>query len=188
MGDVSGKGVSAALVASVLQGILYSQLTDGSSLTEAVESVNRFFCSRGSGRYATVIVSRLYPDGHLEFVNCGHVAPFLISGESVTQLEIEGSLPLGLVPEAKYDNGSKLILQPGDRFLVVTDGVLEAYNAHEEMFGLERLTKSSTAGVKSIEQALNTFVGETSRAVDQQGPKPCGGIRQTAQCPGIVNH
>src|ERR1700739_4759094 len=71
LADVSGKGVSAALLASTLQGMIYSHLTARMPLVEIVSAVNRFFTHKHIGeKYATVIVARIHPDGELEYVNC----------------------------------------------------------------------------------------------------------------------
>src|SRR5579863_3240705 len=93
--DVSGKGVSAAVVASILQGMLYSQLSRDSELPEMMVAVNRYLCEKVAGqKYATLVVARLFNNGQLELINCGHVPPLLVSDDKVTKLE-EGNLPVG---------------------------------------------------------------------------------------------
>ena len=100
--DVSGKGVSAAVVASTLQGMLYSHLAEDSSLPEMIGVVNRFLFEKiGGQKYATLVIARLSPDGELELINCGHVPPIIISGDTVTKVE-EGNVPVGLIPAVKY--------------------------------------------------------------------------------------
>ncbi len=112
--DVSGKGVSAAVVASILQGMLYSQLARDSALPEMIAAVNRFLCDKvGGQKYATLVVARLLESGELELMNCGHVPPLLVSGDSITRLE-DGNLPVGLVPGVDF-HVSRLQLKPGDR-------------------------------------------------------------------------
>ncbi len=84
--DVSGKGVSAAVVASILQGMLYSQLARDSSLPEMIAAVNRFLCDKvGGQKYATLVIARLLGSGELELINCGHVPPLLVSGDTSHQ-------------------------------------------------------------------------------------------------------
>ncbi len=84
LADVSGKGVSAALLASTLQGMIYSQLTAGMPLTEIVAAVNRFFTHKHIGeKYATVIIARIRENGDCEYVNCGHVPPLVVSAGQV---------------------------------------------------------------------------------------------------------
>ncbi len=163
--DVSGKGVSAAVVASILQGMLYSQLARGSSLPEMIAAVNRFLCDKvGGQKYATLVIARLLGSGEMELINCGHVPPLLISGESVTKLE-DGNLPVGLVAAAEFQ-ATRLQLKPGDRLLLVTDGVTEAEDAEGEFFGMERLEGCSKDGFAAIEQAVTDFRGNTALTDD----------------------
>ena len=154
--DVSGKGVSAAVVASILQGMLNSHLAMDSSLAEMMVAVNSFLCEKVAGqKYATLVVARLHPNGQLELINCGHVPPLLVSDDKVIKLE-EGNLPVGLVPGAEYQSSS-LQMKPGDRLLLVTDGVTEAENAEGEFFGTERLESCCQQGLVAIEQSVTEF-------------------------------
>ena len=158
--DVSGKGVSAAVVASILQGMLYSQLARDSALPDIMAAVNRFLCEKvGGQKYATLVVARLMGSGDMELINCGHVPPLLVSGDMVSKIE-DGNLPVGLVPGVEF-HATRLRLNPGDRLLLVTDGVTEAEDAHGEFFGNERLEACCRDGFAAIEQAVNAFRGET---------------------------
>ena len=158
--DVSGKGVSAAVVASILQGMLYSQLARDSPLPEMIAAVNRFLCEKvGGQKYATLVIARLLESGDLELINCGHVPPLLVSGDSITKLE-EGNLPVGLVPGADF-HASRIQLKPGDRLLLVTDGVTEAEDDNGEFFGNERLEDCGRHGFDAIERAVTDFRGKT---------------------------
>ncbi len=158
--DVSGKGVSAAVVASILQGMLYSQLARDSSLPEMMAAVNRFLCEKvGGQKYATLVVARLSNSGELELINCGHVPPLLVSDGKVIKLE-EGNLPVGLVPMVEF-GATKLQLKPDERLLLVTDGVTEAEDANGEFFGNERLESCCAKGLVAIEQEVTNFRGDT---------------------------
>jgi len=100
LADVSGKGVSAAVLASTLQGMVYAHLHARMPLTDIMTSVNRFFTQKHLGeKYATVIITRVRRDGELEYVNCGHVPPLLVSGDQVTRPQ-HGNLPVGLLADA----------------------------------------------------------------------------------------
>ncbi len=158
--DVSGKGVSAAVVASILQGMLYSQLARDSALPEMIAAVNRFLCEKVAGqKYATLVIARLSADGELELINCGHVPPLLVSEGNITKIE-EGNLPVGLVPAAEFQ-AMKVKLKSGDRLLLVTDGVTEAENNTGEFFGNDRLESCCHEGLVCVEQAVSAFRGET---------------------------
>ena len=88
LADVAGKGVSAALLASTLQGMVYSQLSARMPLVDIMAAVNRFFTQKHIGeKYATVVILRISSSGELEYVNCGHVPPLLVSGSTVTRPE-----------------------------------------------------------------------------------------------------
>ncbi|MGA2689901.1 MAG: SpoIIE family protein phosphatase [Candidatus Korobacteraceae bacterium] len=163
--DVSGKGVSAAVVASILQGMLYSQLARDSPLPEMMAAVNRFLCEKvGGQKYATLVVARLTNNGELELMNCGHVPPLLVSGDRITRLE-EGNLPVGLVPGAEFQ-ATRHNLGTDDRLLLVTDGVTEAEDASGEFFGSERLETCCHLGLVAIEQAVTKFRGGTALTDD----------------------
>jgi len=138
LADVSGKGVSAALLASTLQGMIYSQLTAGMGLTEIVTAVNRFFTHKHiREKYATLVIARVRHDGQLEYVNCGHVPPLLVCGREVIR-PAHGNLPVGLMEDAVYES-DHYDLHPGDRLVLVTDGVTEAENDAGDFFDNERL-------------------------------------------------
>jgi len=164
--DVAGKGVSAALLASTLQGMIYSQLVVRTPLTEIVASANRFLTSKRIGeKYATVIIARLRRDGELEYVNCGHIPPLLICGGEVIRPS-HGNLPVGLLPDATYES-DRYSLHAGDRLVLVTDGVTEAENAEGEFFDNERLEVAAKKGtMQDIFSAVSEFCGSTPLSDD----------------------
>jgi phosphoserine phosphatase RsbU/P len=158
LADVSGKGVSAALLASTLQGMVYSHLIARMPLPEIMAAVNRFFTQKHLGeKYATVIIIRVSKTGELEYVNCGHVPPLLVSDGNVSRPE-HGNLPVGLLADAAYE-GDHVHLKPGDRFILVTDGVTEAENPAGEFFDNERLeaVAAKTPNLEDIFSAVNEF-------------------------------
>ncbi|HUK49315.1 MAG TPA: SpoIIE family protein phosphatase [Terriglobales bacterium] len=166
LADVAGKGVSAALLASTLQGMIYSQLVAGTPLTEIVASANRFLTSKHIGeKYATVIIARLRRDGELEYVNCGHIPPLLICNGEVIR-PANGNLPVGLLAEASYES-DHYSLHSGDRLVLVTDGVTEAENAAGEFFDNDRLEVAAKSGnMKEILAAVSSFCGATPLSDD----------------------
>jgi phosphoserine phosphatase RsbU/P len=162
LADVSGKGVPAALLASMLQGMVYSHLIAGMSLPDIVAAVNRFFTQKHLGeKYATVIIARINREGEMEYVNCGHLPPLLISDHQVKRPE-HGNLPVGLLADASYES-DYCKLKPGDRVVLVTDGVTEAENARGDFFDTERLEAVAAKGssLDDIFAALATFCGGT---------------------------
>jgi sigma-B regulation protein RsbU (phosphoserine phosphatase) len=157
LADVSGKGVSAALLASTLQGMIYSQLTAGMPLTDIVTAVNRFFTAKHIGeKYATVLIARVTDAGQLEYVNCGHIPPLVVSAGQVERPS-DANLPVGLLPDAKYES-AHYQLKPGDRLVLVTDGVTEAENAQGDFFEDSRLELAAKiGGLEDIFAAISDF-------------------------------
>lgn len=132
--DVSGKGISAAIMASILQGMIRSELAAKVPLKGVVSHANRFVTQRDlGGRYATVCIFRLEGDGTLEYVNCGHIPPVLITANGIRRLD-SNNPPVGLLPEIEYFS-ARTKLHPGERIVLVTDGVTEASTFDEQMFG-----------------------------------------------------
>jgi phosphoserine phosphatase RsbU/P len=133
LADVSGKGVSAALLATSLQGMIYSHLSSGMPLLDVVAAVNHFFTEKLVGeKYATVLLVRLRRDGDLEYVNCGHVQPLLVCAGEVMRPP-HGNVPVGLLADATFES-ARCQMKSGDRFILVTDGVTEAENAMGEFY------------------------------------------------------
>jgi serine phosphatase RsbU (regulator of sigma subunit) len=141
--DVSGKGLGAALLTTMLQGAL-SAMTLGTDPARVFNHVNRFLCGHAEvGRYATMFFGIIDDDGHLEFINAGHPSPFLIRNGVAEEAFTEGSFPVGLVPEAEY-TAACLKLEPGDTLVLFSDGVTEAMDPNDELYGVPRLKQVLT--------------------------------------------
>jgi hypothetical protein len=137
LGDVSGKGVPAALLVSVLHGAIRSSTTFEHEL--ACERVNRMLCERTAcERFATLFWGVFDPAKQiLRYVNAGHGAPILIRDGQVIRLT-EGGPVLGLLPNARYSVGS-MKMEASDRLILCSDGISEAMNEKEEEFGEKRV-------------------------------------------------
>lgn len=143
--DVSGKGVAAAIVAATLQGIIHSQLMAGYSLAGIAHLLNQFLYERNVSKYVTMVILKIFRDGRVEYMNCGHVQPVVVLGGEVRRLT-ECNLIVGLIPSASYES-AECQLQPGERILIATDGVTEVEDARGESMGeagLERLASLSS--------------------------------------------
>src|SRR5205809_4993645 len=167
LADVSGKGVSAALLANTLQGMIYAQLTAGMPLIEIVTAANRFFTHKHIGeKYATLIMARIRRDGELEYVNCGHVPPLLVCNHEVIRPP-HGNLPVGLLADATYES-DHCSLHAGDRLILVTDGVTEAETARGAFFEDSRLeaVAAKSTSLEDIFSAVANFCGGTPLSDD----------------------
>jgi serine phosphatase RsbU (regulator of sigma subunit)/pSer/pThr/pTyr-binding forkhead associated (FHA) protein len=132
--DVSGKGMSAALLASIVHGMMYAQITSGASLVDAVSAVHTFLCARVSGaKYVTLVALRCRDDGSAELVNGGHVPPLIVGQDGRVHLIEEGDMPVGMLSAATF-HAVPVTLPPGSRMVLLSDGVSEAENPLGEQF------------------------------------------------------
>lgn len=150
--DVSGKGIPAAIVAATMQGIIHAQLISRQSLPDIASLLNQFLFTRNVDKYATMVLLKLFPDGSVEYMNCGHIQPLLIQGSGAKWLG-ESNLIVGLIPGATYSS-ARCMLQPGERILLATDGLVEAENSAGDPFGDDRL--SSIALHQDLNEILDT--------------------------------
>jgi hypothetical protein len=152
IGDVSGKGVSAAMLVAVLVGAIRERAEDSFDPGLMVTRLNRRMMGRSGGHFATCLAAEISPDGVMRIANAGHLPPYL-NGE---EMKIEGSLPLGMLDEAEYPVQS-IVLQPGGRLTFLTDGVVEARNPAKELFGFDRTREISGAGAAAIVEHAQSF-------------------------------
>lgn len=157
LGDVSGKGLKAAMTVSLIVGSLRTLADYTQSPTEILTRLNRRLIGRTDGGFATCLVARVDPDGSVVLANAGHLSPF----HNTTELPVSGSLPLGLAPDAKYEE-TNFNLRESDSLTLYTDGVVEAQNEAGELYGFERVA-ALAASNPSVEKIV-----ETARAFGQK--------------------
>lgn len=162
--DVSGKGVSAALLTSMLQGAFSATASLGQPPEGIARHVNRFLCERAEiNRYATLFYGVLEPEGIFSYVNAGHLPPLLVRAcRTLERLPAE-SFPLGLFVEADY-RAAQCRLAPGDTLVFYTDGVTEAANPAGEFFGLTQLEEAVAANVGASVEELRQRILEAVTA------------------------
>jgi len=161
--DVSGKGLGAALVTTMLQGAL-SGLSMGANPVKVFNHFNRFLCTHAEvGRYVTMFIGIVSSDGVLEYIKAGHPSPLLLRKGEVTELYSEGSFPVGLVPEAEYSL-ERLQLEPGDTLVLFSDGVTEAANPQHQLFEVAGLCRALDGQEGVSVDALQHSVLESVRA------------------------
>jgi len=169
IGDVSGKGIAAALMMASLQASLRSEATRApENLAAAVGSINRLvYEASSSNRYATFFYGQYSPaEGRFDYVNAGHNAPMLFhrssSADTLVRLEPGGTV-VGLLEDAQYLQGS-VRLRPGDVLVAFTDGISEAMNLDDEEWGEERLMEAiQTARGASAEELLKHLFEAATR-------------------------
>src|SRR5271157_4196394 len=169
--DVSGKGVSSALLASLLQGALITATDHPGAMGHRMERLNRFLMDRTGGeKYATVFYCLLELDGRLSYVNAAHCPPIIVRvGGELSTLKATG-MPVGLMEPVEFGVAEER-LAPGDKIVIYTDGVTEAQNAAGEFFGKKRLreivTAHAAASCQSLHDAIQQAVTEFTEGAPQ---------------------
>ncbi|MEI6433902.1 MAG: SpoIIE family protein phosphatase [Bacteroidota bacterium] len=140
IGDVSGKGVPAAIFMAVSRTLIRATGLKGIPTEECMHYVNNLLCNESvSCMFVTVFYGILNTlTGEVEYVNAGHNPPYHLSKDGIRKLEMTGGVILGCMEEFKYKS-AKIQLAPGDRLFLYTDGVTEAFNTQDEAYGDDRL-------------------------------------------------
>jgi hypothetical protein len=151
-GDVTGKGLKAGMLVALLVGAIRTVVRFSDDPVVVLGELNQRLMGRGDAQ-ATCLALRIEADGKATLANAGHVAPYL-NGE---ELPMEGALPLGM-SEGFDASVMRFQLKPGDRLMLISDGIVEATDANGKLFGFERVhellrTATSAAGVASAAQA-----------------------------------
>jgi sigma-B regulation protein RsbU (phosphoserine phosphatase) len=159
LADVSGKGVSASLLSSMLLGCLQMQMRAGLPLDEAMNRLNRFLCEKSSSsRFATMFSFTLGPDGHGRYISAGHNPTYLFRAATGQIEELaSNNMIVGAFQFATYE-AATLNMNPGDVLLAYSDGLTEAENPQGEMLGEEAVKNvilaASPTGSQQLEQKL----------------------------------
>jgi serine phosphatase RsbU (regulator of sigma subunit)/pSer/pThr/pTyr-binding forkhead associated (FHA) protein len=137
--DVSGKGVSSALLASLLQGTFFMASGDSSHIESTMSRLNNFLLERTRGeKYATMFYCILESSGLLSYSNAGHPAPFLVSADGRLRKLHTSGMPVGMLEGAQFQM-VQTQLTPGDKVVIYSDGLTEAEDAEGHFFDTERL-------------------------------------------------
>jgi hypothetical protein len=152
VGDVSGKGLKAAMTGMLAIGALRILAVEGLGPAAILMRLNSELVNTSNGGFVTCFCGVLDASGNLRYANAGHVAPFCNGRE----IEVTGALPLGIDPNTGYEE-STLALDPGDRLTLLSDGVVEAQSATGELFGFERTREISAQTAQSIAEQAQRF-------------------------------
>jgi len=163
--DVSGKGISAALVMSTLQASLRALLVGVHSFERLLEEMNEMVRDfTGGNIYLTLFLALLDNQSRkLHYINAGHNPPVLVRANGAMELLEEGGTVLGLLPRVRY-NRAHVDLHPGDVLVMYTDGVVEATNPAGDMFGMEAIARSveATRPNTTAETVLNRILSDVN--------------------------
>jgi sigma-B regulation protein RsbU (phosphoserine phosphatase) len=174
--DVAGKSIPAAMLMATFQASLKTLSTAQVPLEELVANMNRYACSNSQGglRFTTAFLAEYDAARRIfHYINAGHNNPILRRASGLIERLDVGGLPLGIMPEAKYESAS-VALAPGDWLIIFTDGLVEAENARQDEYGESQLltvintSTSSTPAemLKRMLAELDLFVGNTPQHDD----------------------
>lgn len=182
IGDVSGKGIGAAMLVAVLVGAARTRAAQDFDPIAMLQTLDERLNGHSGGSFATCLAAQLFPNGVLRVANAGHIPPYLNGCE----IDLEGSLPLGFA--GKHSPSKKQFqLRQGDILTFLTDGIPEAKNKHGELFGFEQarvLSLKSPAEIVGEVQAYGqdddvTAIRVSFLRMEAIGPTSNLGNRQT---------
>ncbi len=139
--DVSDKGVPAALIMAALSTKIRGEARNQYEIDTLLETVNNRLHSLTSeeGFFATIVLARYWPDsGKMQLTLAGHLQPLWIAESGIGNCPQINGISLGITPDVRYEK-KEILLSPGESILLFTDGVIEAQNEDNELFGNERL-------------------------------------------------
>jgi serine phosphatase RsbU (regulator of sigma subunit) len=135
VGDVTGKGLQAGMLVALIVGAIRTAVQYDSDPLILMNSLNDRLWGRGRAS-ATCLILQICTDGRVTLANAGHLPPYL----NGIEVEMGGSLPIGVVPGAEFFV-SHFALNPGDTLMLMSDGVAEAQDQQKQLFGFERIEK-----------------------------------------------
>ncbi len=172
LADVSGKGIPAALLSSMVLGALSMELRSGTQPCEVLNRVNRLLCEKSlPSQFVTLFLFFLSPDGNGQFIGAGHNPAYLFrSATGEIQELASDALFLGIFDFAAYQ-ARPLLLHKGDILVVYSDGLTDAQNEREEMFGEERLLRlirqEAPSGSQAVERELLNAIADFTQGMLQ---------------------
>ena len=152
VGDVSGKGLKAAMTSTLALGALRALAKENLSPAAVLTRLNRQLAETQDEGFITCLCAQLMPDGEVTVANAGHLPPYR-NGEEIL---LEADLPLGATATWQYTD-RRFALALGDRLTLLSDGVVEARNARGDLFGFERTAAISTQAAEEIAHAAQHF-------------------------------
>ncbi|HEY5253556.1 MAG TPA: PP2C family protein-serine/threonine phosphatase [Acidobacteriaceae bacterium] len=181
VGDVTGKGLQAGMLVALIVGAIRAEAAHSNDPLTALNALNQRLCGRGEA-HATGLALRVAQDGAVTLANAGHLPPYLNGKE----LPMEGALPLGMSPTAKFSL-MHFQLAPGDRLLLMSDGVVEAQDKDGQLFGFDRVNKLLQQPITAAEiaAAAQNF-GQQDDILVLRITREASGVARTPEEPALV--
>jgi len=178
LADVSGKGISAALLSSLVLGALEMESRSAAPLNEIVNQINLYLCEKSqSNRFVTLFLFRLGLDGSGEYISAGHNPAYMYRSDTGEIEELQAKdLVLGAFSFASYQT-TPMHMNQGDLLVIYSDGITEAMNPGDEMFGEERLVsliqEHASSGCKALETIILQSIEEFTEGMPQTDDMTC---------------
>lgn len=152
LGDVSGKGLKAAMTGTLAIGVLRTLAATGLGPAALLAALNQQIVAGGQGGFITMLCAQVATDGAVTLANAGHLHPYR-SGE---EIELEPGLPLGIVSGVSYAE-RQIRLEPGERLTLISDGIVEARRKDGELFGFDRTLAGISATAQQMAEVAQEF-------------------------------
>jgi phosphoserine phosphatase RsbU/P len=164
IGDVSGKGIPAAIFMAVSRTLIRATGIKGIPAGECLEHVNDLLCNEStSSMFVTVFYGILDTlKGEIEYVNAGHNPPYLLTASGITKVGMTNGIALGIVEKINF-HSKKIEIKPGEKLYLYTDGITEAFNAEEMVYGTEKLENFL---LRHLNVPVETIIKHTLNEVD----------------------
>ena len=148
LGDVSGKGLPASMLVAMLVGAARAEIAITSDPVSILEGLNATLRAHRTGHFATCLVCHIAADGTTKLASAGHPSPY----RNGVEVEMPGALPLGIAEETDCEN-CEIALDPGDRLVLISDGVLEAQDTQGNLLGFEAAARAAALSAHAIAAA-----------------------------------
>ena len=175
VGDVSGKGVPAAMVMAVTLSLLRHTSSHENDPAKVIQTVNETLCKGNDyDMFVTLLLGVLdLPTGRLRYCSAGHDAPLILHDGTISTLACQPNLPLAILPEMRY-KVQEYQLEPGSTLFLYTDGLTEAMNADHEQFGMDRvreqlalcMDKAPRQVLETVQDGVHAFVQDAEQSDD----------------------
>lgn len=185
IGDVSGKGISAAMFMSMVKTTIREKLKAGRGLADTLNMVNEELCaSNPEGMFATVFAMMIHPEtGIVTYANAGHEPPLML-GEEPSYLDVMSGIVLGLFENSDISE-EKLVLRAGEGIYIYTDGIVEAINTEKQQYGENRLRETAsdeyrrgidTFDIRAMVEGITASVRSYASGMEQFDDMTCLGV------------
>jgi hypothetical protein len=181
VGDVTGKGLQAGMLVALIVGAIRAEAAHSNDPLTALNALNQRLCGRGQA-HATGLALRVGLDGAVTLANAGHLPPYLNGKE----LPMEGALPLGMSPTARFSL-MHFQMAPGDKLLLMSDGVVEAQDKDGHLFGFDRVNNLLQQPITAAEIAATAQdFGQQDDILVLRITRDASGVSRSPEEPALV--